>query len=233
MKMRNVLITGTNRGLGLGLTRKFLSNNFTVLATCRNLNSSPELQKLRKIFGAKLRVCEVDLNDEDASQQISDFTGDRCLDYFVGNAGIIGPNDQSFGSINEKNWFNTLKINLISPFLISQKLLANIKDSKEKKIFFMSSKVGSIADNRAGGMYIYRSSKTALNQIIKSMSIDLYHYNISVIALHPGWVKTQMGGPNALISVEESVNNMFETMKNSSINSTGKFLNYDGNEIPW
>ena len=100
-------------------------------------------------------------------------------------------------------------------------------------MFFLSSKVGSISDNTGGGMYIYRSSKTALNQVIKSLSIDLLSKGISVIALHPGWVRTDMGGPNALISIEESVNGMATVISKKSLDDTGKFFNFDGKEIPW
>ena len=82
-------------------------------------------------------------------------------------------------------------------------------------------------------MYVYRSSKTALNQIVKSLSIDLKPLGIAVISLHPGWVRTEMGGPNALLSVEESVNGMFGVIYNTNISNCGQFLNYDGKELRW
>jgi len=117
--------------------------------------------------------------------------------------------------------------------LITQSIIKNIEKSSERKIYFISSKVGSIEDNKSGGMYIYRSSKTALNQVVKSLSIDLKPLGISVISLHPGWVRTEMGGPNALISVEESVNGMIDVISNTSIINSGQFINYDGTRLPW
>ena len=93
--------------------------------------------------------------------------------------------------------------------------------------------VGSIKENTSGGMYIYRSSKTSLNQVVKSLSVDLKAHGITVVSLHPGWVKTDMGGPNALIDKETSVRGMTEVISNLDISSTGNFYNYDGSIIPW
>jgi len=149
------------------------------------------------------------------------------------NAGVIGSGAQRFGSVTSPDWLEVLRVNLIAPLLISQSLITNIEKGLEKKMFFLSSKVGSISDNTGGGMYIYRSSKTALNQVVKSLSIDLLSKGISVIALHPGWVRTDMGGPNALISIEESVNGMATVISKKSLDDTGKFFNFDGKEIPW
>ena len=146
---------------------------------------------------------------------------------------MIGHSAQHFKSVSSNNWLDVLKVNLIAPLLITQSIIKNIEKSSERKIYFISSKVGSIEDNKSGGMYIYRSSKTALNQVVKSLSIDLKPLGISVISLHPGWVRTEMGGPNALISVEESVNGMVDVISNTSIINSGQFINYDGTKLPW
>ena len=231
--MKNVLITGSNRGLGLGFVKKFLENNVKVFCTTRNISKSNDLIKYQKKYPKNLEICELDLVARDSSNVLSNFLGDKPIDIFINNAGIIGSSSQHFKSVTTNSWLEVLKINLIAPLLITQSIIGNIEKSIDKKVYFISSKVGSIDDNRGGGMYVYRSSKTALNQVVKSLSIDLKPLGISVISLHPGWVRTDMGGPNALISVDESINGMMSVISNTNIKNSGQFLNYDGSEIPW
>ena len=231
--MKNILITGANRGLGLGLVKKFLENNEKVFCTTRNISKSKELKLLKEKHTNSLEICELDLLDKDSPNILSNFLVNKPIDLFINNAGVIGQSAQHFKSISLNPWIEVLKVNLIAPLLITQSIIKNIEKSSKKRIYILSSKVGSIEDNKSGGMYVYRSSKTALNQIVKSLSIDLKPIGISVISLHPGWVRTEMGGPNALISVEESVNGMFGVISNTNISNSGQFLNYDGTEIPW
>jgi len=231
--MGSALITGTNKGLGLGLTKKLIDKGYKVFDTCRNIAKAKELEELRKRFPEKLIILEVDVVEPNAGENISNFLNGEPIDLFLNNAGFIGSRAQSFGLVTSPDWLEVLRVNLIAPLLISQSLIKNIEKGLGKKMFFLSSKVGSISDNTGGGMYIYRSSKTALNQVVKSLSIDLLSKGISVIALHPGWVRTDMGGPNALISIEESVNGMATVISKKSLDDTGKFFNFDGKEIPW
>ena len=231
--MKNILITGANRGLGLGLVKKYLENNEKVFCTTRNISKSKELKLLKEKHTNSLEICELDLLDEHSPNILSNFLVNKPIDLFINNAGVIAQSAQNFKSISLNPWIEVLKVNLIAHLLITQSIIKNIKKSSEKRIYILSSKVGSIEDNKSGGMYVYRSSKTALNQIVKSLSIDLKPIGISVISLHPGWVRTEMGGPNALISVEESVNGMFGVISNTNISNSGQFLNYDGTEIPW
>ena len=231
--MKKILVTGANRGLGLGLVKKFLKNNEKVICTTRNISKSKELILCKEKYNDNLEICELDLLDKDSPNILSNFLGDETIDLFINNAGVIGHSAQHFKSVSLNHWLEVLKVNLIAPLLITQSIIKNIEKSSERKIYFISSKVGSIEDNKSGGMYIYRSSKTALNQVVKSLSIDLKPLGISVISLHPGWVRTEMGGPNALISVEESVNGMVDVISNTSIINSGQFINYDGTRLPW
>ena len=231
--MKKILVTGANRGLGLGLVKKFLKNNEKVICTTRNISKSKELILCKEKYNDNLEICELDLLDKDSPNVLSNFLGDETIDLFINNAGVIGHSAQHFKSVSLNHWLEVLKVNLIAPLLITQSIIKNIEKSSERKIYFISSKVGSIEDNKSGGMYIYRSSKTALNQVVKSLSIDLKPLGISVISLHPGWVRTEMGGPNALISVEESVNGMVDVISNTSIINSGQFINYDGTRLPW
>ena len=231
--IKKILVTGANRGLGLGLVKKFLKNNEKVICTTRNISKSKELILCKEKYNDNLEICELDLLDKDSPNILSNFLGDETIDLFINNAGVIGHSAQHFKSVSLNHWLDVLKVNLIAPLLITQSIIKNIEKSSERKIYFISSKVGSIEDNKSGGMYIYRSSKTALNQVVKSLSIDLKPLGISVISLHPGWVRTEMGGPNAIISVEESVDGMVDVISNTSIINSGQFINYDGTRLPW
>ena len=116
---------------------------------------------------------------------------------------------------------------------MTKAFLPHLKKGQLKKIASLTSKMGSIDDNSGGGEYIYRSSKTALNMVMKSLSIDLKPYDLSVITLHPGWVRTDMGGPNGLIDVDESVAGMKRQIDKLTIRNSGQFIAYDGKKIPW
>jgi NAD(P)-dependent dehydrogenase (short-subunit alcohol dehydrogenase family) len=117
--------------------------------------------------------------------------------------------------------------------LVTQKLIPKLKINGLKKIIFLSSKMGSITDNSSGGSLIYRSTKAALNQMVKSLSVSLSSNGISVVAVHPGWVKTDMGGPQALISSDDSVKSLIKTIASLGSEDSGSFVNYDGARIPW
>ena len=123
---------------------------------------------------------------------------------------------------------------MIAPLTVTQAIIENIKKGSDKKKYIFSAlSSGSIEDNTSGGMYIYRSSKTALNQVVKSLSVDLKPMGITVISLHPGWVKTDMGGPNAPVSIDESIKGMMKVINMTDIRNTGTFLNFDGQGLPW
>ena len=230
--MTNVLITGANRGLGLGFVKSFLAKNINVICTTRNIAGSKELLECKKNHPNNLEILELDLLEENSENTLSDLLSDKPVDIFINNAGV-GNSNQRFGVVSSKPWLELLKVNLIAPLTFTQAIIENIKKGSDKKIYFLSSQLGSIGDNTSGGMYIYRSSKTALNQVVKSLSVDLKPIGITVISLHPGWVKTDMGGPNAPVSIDESVKGMMKVIDTTDIGNTGTFLNYDGKELPW
>ena len=230
--MTNVLVTGANRGLGLGFVKNYLGKNVNVVGTTRDLKSSKELMAIKERFPDNLEIFELDLFKENAGHTLSNFLGDRPIDILINNAGV-GSTNQHFRAVSPKPWLEVLKVNLIAPLIVTQAIIDNVKKGSDKKIYFLSSQLGSIADNTSGGMYIYRSSKTGLNQIVKSLSVDLKPQGITVVSLHPGWVKTDMGGPNATVSIDESVGGMIRVIETTDIKHTGKFLNYDGRELPW
>ena len=230
--MTNVVITGANRGLGLGFVKNYLGKNVDVVSTTRHLKSSKELLALKEKFPNNLEIFELDLLKESAGDILANFLGERPIDILINNAGV-GSTNQHFEAVSPKPWLEVLKVNLIAPLMITQSIISNVKKGSDKKIYFLSSQLGSIGDNASGGMYIYRSSKTGLNQVVKSLSIDLKPQGITVVSLHPGWVKTDMGGPNAPVSIDESIEGMTQVIHTTDIRDTGRFLNYDGKELPW
>ena len=230
--MTNVLITGANRGLGLGFVKSFLAKNVNVICTTRNIPGSKELLECKKKYPKNLQILELDLLGENSENALSDLLSDKPIDIFINNAGV-GNSNQRFGVVSSKPWVEVLKVNLIAPLTVTQSIIENIKKGSDKKIYFLSSQLGSIEDNTSGGMYIYRSSKTALNQVVKSLSVDLKPMGITVISLHPGWVKTDMGGPNAPVSIDESIKGMMKVIDATDIRNTGTFLNFDGQGLPW
>ena len=230
--MTNVLVTGANRGLGLGFVKNYLRKNVDVVSTTRDVKSSRELLALKERFPENLEIFELDLLKESAGYTVANFLGDRPIDILIINAGV-GSNNQYLQAVSPKPWMEVLKVNLIAPLMVTQSIIDNVKKGSDKKIYFLSSQLGSIADNTSGGMYIYRSSKTGLNQVVKSLSVDLKPQGITVVSLHPGWVKTDMGGPNAPVSIDESIEGMMNVIETTNINDSGRFLNFDGKELPW
>ena len=228
----SILITGTNRGIGLEFVKHYIKNNEKVIATCRNRNSAKDLLELENTTN-NLSLVELDVSNPNSINNFTSKIAGLPIDTFISNAGVSGPKNIEFGNFDAKEWLDVFNINTISPLIITQKILKNLRLGKDKKLVFISSKVGSIEDNTSGGMYIYRTSKTALNQVIKSLSIDFKEDNFIVVALHPGWVQTDMGGPNALIDTKTSVRGMTEAIDNLTSKNSGKFYNYDGSPIPW
>ena len=230
--MANILVTGANRGLGIEFVEQYLNEGNEVIATYRNENSSMDLIEMVN-ERSNLKLLQLDVSSNKSLNSFAENLGDSPIDIFINNAGVYGPRNSSFGNVDEENWIPAIKINAIAPILLTQLIIKNIRSGADKKLIYITSKMGSIDDNKGGGAYVYRSSKTALNSVVKSLSVDLENEGIVVALIHPGWVKTDMGGPNALISKDTSVRGMTEVISNLDISSTGNFYNYDGSIIPW
>ncbi|PSV38063.1 SDR family oxidoreductase [Photobacterium sp. GB-210] len=227
---KSVLITGANRGIGLGLVKQYLSQGWLVHATSRTLETAVDLQDLAS-HNADLIIHSLDVTNYEQLDQLA--TRLPSLDLVINNAGYYGPKGYGFGQTDIEEWRRVFEINTIAPLKLIESLYPLLKNGTTKKIACMSSKVGSMAENTSGGGYIYRSSKAALNSVVKSLSNDLRDEGFTVIALHPGWVQTEMGGPNALIDIETSAKGLFEVIEQSSPSCSGAFINYDGKRIAW
>lgn len=230
MTTNTVLITGANRGLGLQFARNYAERGWEVIACCRAPTEAHELNAL----SSERPNCEVhalDVTDYARMAQLSSQLRERTIDLLLSNAGIYGPRT-AFGAVEPAAWRDVLEVNTIAPAMLVQHFVDQVAASDTRMIALVSSKMGSIADNGSGGSYIYRSSKTALNQVGKSLAIDLAGRGIQVVTLHPGWVKTDMGGPNALTTIEDSVAGMMNTL-DSAHGRSGEFIDLDGRVIPW
>jgi len=227
--MKHVVITGSNRGIGLAFCRHYLSQGFRVSAACRNPDSASDLNAL----GGELSVFSLDLASESSIEHFASQLVDQSVDLIINNAGVYGGTPQGLEDLLSQEWLNTLNINAIAPILLTRSILKHIDSSQSPKVAFLTSKMGSIADNTSGRSYIYRSSKAALNAAAKSLAIDLSSHKIPVVLLHPGWVRTDMGGPNGLIDTQESVAGMAQVIEHLDMSSTGSFFDYSGKTIPW
>lgn len=230
--MATILITGTNRGIGLEFTRQALARGDRVVATCRDIATAADLQDLQGRY-EQLEVRPLDVASADSMQEFVRRLEGMPIDIFINNAGVYGPPGVKFPEVDAQAWASVLQVNSIAPLILSQLLMPNLRQGEDKKLLYLSSKMGSIADNSGGGSYIYRSSKTALNSVIKSLAIDLAPEGFSAAVLHPGWVLTDMGGPNALIDTRTSVAGMMKVIEDLNLENSGSFFNYDGSLIPW
>jgi len=227
-----ILITGSNRGIGLELVHQYAAQGWQVLACCRHPDQATALNRLGEQF-PDITLHMLDVAQQDQVQQLAAHLHDCTIDILFNNAGIYGPSDAVFGNTDEARWLECLHTNVIAPMKMMEAFLTPVAASKHKLIATMSSKMGSMADNGSGGSYIYRSSKAALNAIMKSAAIDLAPSGVKVAILHPGWVKTDMGGSNAEISVAESVDRMREILDTVTPENSGSFFDIDGSTIPW
>lgn len=226
-------ITGCNRGLGLEFVQQLLVRGQRVIATCRDIATATDLTALALKHSGQLSLIEMDVADEASMREAVDLLNDEPIDVFINNAGVYGPRDANFGHVKAPEMAEVLYTNAVAPMLLTQLLIANVRKGSGKKLVYISSKMGSIEDNGRGGSYIYRSSKTALNSIVKSLSIDLASEGIAITTLHPGWVRTDMGGPNGNIDAPESVSGLLNVIDGLSVANTGQFYNYDGSTIAW
>ena len=226
--MPTTLITGAGRGLGLEFARQFADDGWTVLAGVRDPGSADDL---RRIDGDVSPV-PLDVADPASVAILGERLSGVPIDLLINNAGIYGPRKTIPGTLDYDAWREVFEVNTLAPMRVAEAFLEHVRASEGRKIVTVSSKMGSIADS-SGGSYTYRSSKAAVNAAMKALAMDLQPEGFTVIVVHPGWVRTDMGGPSALIDAVESVTGLKAVIDGLTPSDTGRFINYDGSEIPW
>lgn len=232
--MNTVLITGANRGIGLEFARQYAADGWQVVACCRQPQQAEALNRLADQYQDRFSIHRLDVRELTEIDQLSHKLQDLPIDILINNAGVY-PHAQNgeFGRISYDDWMEAFRVNTFAPLKMVEALVEQIACSQLKIVATITSKMGSIADNQRGGSYIYRSSKAAVNMVVKSLAIDLQPRGIIAVLLHPGWVQTDMGGRDALISTKQSVTGMKSILDRVTHSDTGKFIAYDGQHIPW
>ncbi len=231
--MKTILITGANRGLGLEFTRQLAEQNYTVIATCREPLEADYLRQLAITY-PKISIIDLDVSNDNSIENLKDLMSGISIDWLINNAGTTGEQGVTVGNINRANFLKVMDINCFGPLKISEALLPNLQMGEDKLIVAITSLMGSISTNFLGRSYAYRASKAALNCVMHSLAIDIADRDIKVMLLHPGWVRTDLGGPEAPIDPEESVRGMLkviEAKKNDCHAET--MYDYLGNLLPW
>lgn len=238
--MTIVLVTGASRGLGLEMVRQYAADGARVIATCRNPAGSPELGRVHAAFPDAIRVEALDVTNHAAIDSLAGKLRDQPIDILVNNAGDIGPRDpdrtrlheQKFGTMNFAEWRRVLEINTLSPLKVAEAFVEQVAASTLKRMVFMSSTTGSNVEGKYA-TFAYCSSKAALNKVVTMLAIALKPRGIVCAAVCPGFVRTRLGGDQALLEVEESISGLREVIDGLTIEKTGSFTRYNGQVIPW
>lgn len=221
-----VLITGANRGLGLEFAKQLTAKGHKVIGTVRNLNEAKQLKELG------VRVETMDIQDPLSIERLEKSLNGLAIDILINNAGIFRGAHDDFEEISFEEMALSFLVNSIGPMSVTQQLLDNLRAGKKKHVINISSQLASIERNN-GGMYGYRASKAALNQLSKTLSIELAAEGFTCIALDPGWVSTDMGGPEATYTPKESISKILQVLDKLSPSDNGRYLDLHGNDVPW
>ncbi len=239
--MASVLVTGSNRGLGLELVRQYAEDGWRVFACCRNPDSADELRGIEAAAAGRVTEHALDVTDFNAVDDLARGLEGESIDVLINCAGLIGRKnfdegvmaDQAFGKSDYDEWADIFRTNVMAPMKMSEAFVEHVARSDQKKIITLTSEVASMAENNFGGLYGYRASKAAVNGIMRSMSIDLAKRGIIAIPLHPGWARTDMGGSMATVDPADSARGMRDVIARADMAQSGHYLVYDGSEMAW
>ena len=232
-----VFITGANRGLGLGFTQQYLARGWNVIASCRKPEKAAALQELAKQYPSSMRTEQLDVVDFERVDALAEKYSETPIDILLLNAGISGGNDkQMFTKMDFDVFEDVLRVNTIAPLKMSEAFYNHVKSSREKKIITVSSSEGSITDATQPRLYFYRSSKAAVNMVMKNLALQLKRRGISVAMVNPGPTDTDFmaGLPKSMLRpTEDAVTDMIRNIDGLTVETTGSFFQYDGTIIPW
>jgi NAD(P)-dependent dehydrogenase (short-subunit alcohol dehydrogenase family) len=220
------VITGANRGLGLELVRQLGAAGHDIIATARDPGSAAELAALG------VRVEALDTGDSNSVAALAGRLGDTPIDVLINNAGISGHDGGRLVDTDIEQLPETFNVNSLGPLRVSQALLPNLRAGTGKTVVQMSSILGCITEAGAG-LFGYRASKAALNMLNKALSVELESEGFTCVAMHPGWVQTDMGGAGATLTPAESVAGMVAVIAGLDASKNGAFIDYQGQALPW
>ena len=236
--MPSMLVTGASRGLGLEMVRQFVGDGWRIYACCRTPATATDLAALAAGSGGLITLHTLDVSKPEEIRALADEFRGTPIDMLVNNAGLLGCKIENmtpaaFGSVDYEAWAEVHEINTMAPLRVTEAFVDHVAASELKLLFFMSTHMGCITELADGGLYPYRSSKAALNLLVKGLSIDLAPRGVRTIAVHPGWVVTDMGGPDAPVNKVDSIAGIRSVVANYGAEQTGCFYQYDGRELPW
>jgi NAD(P)-dependent dehydrogenase (short-subunit alcohol dehydrogenase family) len=238
--MPTVLITGANRGLGLEFALQYAADGWRVHACCRNPSVAVELAELAGGARGRVILHRLDVTDFTAVDRLADELSNAPVDLLINNAGryteggfAAARPEQAFGHSDFGDWEKVFRVNVFAPMKMAEAFADHLASGDEPKLITISSSMGSIGLNSSGGSYAYRSSKAAVNAVMRSLSLDLAERGIQVAVLHPGWVSTDMGGPDADITPQVSVTGMRQVIESLRPEDSGCFKDYRGKSLAW
>lgn len=234
--MPTVLITGANRGLGLEFAIQYAEAGWEVIACCRDRGTADDLRNLAKANEGRIKVERLDVLDHATIESVAKAYQGEPIDVLINNAGEMGPKRedigrQSFGGMEYDIWERILRTNVFGPMKVSEEFVDNVAASNLKKIINISSTVGSNAESRDKPVFCYGPSKAALTKVSTLMAEVLRPRGISVLALCPGHVKTQLGGLDAKVEIPDSIAGMREVIGGLSLETSGSYLRYTGDTV--
>jgi len=231
--MPSVLISGANRGIGLEFARQYLADRWQVYAACRDPASASELRRLAEDSDEKLRILAMDVAQPASVKAAAAELAGQAIDLLLSNAGVGGAWGQTIGNVDYEAWAKVLDVNTMGPMRVAEAFVDHVARSDRKLMITLTSGMGSLADNTSGGSIAYRSSKAAVNMVMRSLAIDLAPRGITCVVVNPGWVQTDMGGVNATLTPAESVTALRRLIETLGPAQSGKFFNYNGREYAW
>ena len=236
--MPTVLVTGANRGLGLEFARQYAAAGWQVIAACREPAAAAELQGLVATHPS-LEVRALDVADFSAIDALARELAGRPIDVLLNNAGVFGPRPvdgrdprQTFGSIDYDIWAEVIRVNTMAPMKMAEAFVEHVAASSQRRIVAVSSVEGSIERSK-GGIHAYRSSKAALNMVIRTLARDLAPRGIVTAAFCPGWIRTRMGGAMAPLEAPPSIEGVRRVIEGLDLERSGRFWLWTGEVLPW
>ncbi|MEA2743678.1 MAG: hypothetical protein QOG25_2049 [Acetobacteraceae bacterium] len=226
-----VRVIGANRGIGLGVTQEFLKRGWDVIATARQPDTATALHKLKASHAGRVSIPRLDTKDSVAVDGFAATLGSKVLDAVLVNAGVSGPEHRSASAVTTAEIGELMFTNAIAPIRLARSLAKHVRPGSGV-VAFTSSVMGSVSQN-TGGHELYRASKAALNSLSRGLWGELRGRKLTMVSLHPGWVRTDMGGASAAVSVEKSAAGIVTVLEQQSGAHQHRYLDYLGKEIPW